>query len=253
MVAFIGLSGRSSVKFQTEISNFAFEVKSTFPFYELAKCHVNFYRYILTVLAKKKKNCVICHFCSEFWSPFKIKHDVYTRFLSLFPRPSRFVGTLKQHTIQGSVPGDEDLNVEHLQLLLLLFHNLSERGRRAVLTLVTQAITEVFKCSLTRLSYQGLDSRHSYHGSWLYQWSWTRSWSVLTLLSESLYPCLNQHISNIYKNTFSADAKFVNRLMVTNRRSVTKLYICTVLQVKLYLVSPHHSVTVELPIDTVIS
>ncbi|XP_055747277.1 E3 ubiquitin-protein ligase UBR4 [Salvelinus fontinalis] len=55
----------------------------------------------------------------------------------------RFVGTLKQHTIQGSVPGDEDLNVEHLQLLLLLFHNLSERGRRAVLTLVTQAITEV--------------------------------------------------------------------------------------------------------------
>ncbi|CDQ99483.1 unnamed protein product, partial [Oncorhynchus mykiss] len=58
-------------------------------------------------------------------------------------RPSRFVGTLKQHTIQGSVPGDEDLNVEHLQLLLLLFHNLSERGRRAVLTLVTQAITEV--------------------------------------------------------------------------------------------------------------
>lgn len=55
----------------------------------------------------------------------------------------RFVGTLKQHTIQGSLPGDEDLNVEHLQLLLLLFHNLSERGRRAVLTLVTQAITEV--------------------------------------------------------------------------------------------------------------
>ncbi|XP_045063212.1 E3 ubiquitin-protein ligase UBR4-like isoform X2 [Coregonus clupeaformis] len=55
----------------------------------------------------------------------------------------RFVGTLKQHAFQGSVPGDEDLNVEHLQLLLLLFHNLSERGRRAVLTLVTQAITEV--------------------------------------------------------------------------------------------------------------
>ena len=53
------------------------------------------------------------------------------------------MGTLKQHTIQGSLPGDEDLNVEHLQLLLLLFHNLSERGRRAVLTLVTQAITEV--------------------------------------------------------------------------------------------------------------
>lgn len=33
--------------------------------------------------------------------------------------------------------------MEHLQLLLLLFHNLSERGRRSVLTLVTQAITEV--------------------------------------------------------------------------------------------------------------
>lgn len=55
----------------------------------------------------------------------------------------RFLGTLKQHTIQGSVHGDDDLNVEHLQLLLLLFHNLSERGRRSVLTLVTQAITEV--------------------------------------------------------------------------------------------------------------
>lgn len=33
--------------------------------------------------------------------------------------------------------------MEHLQLLLLLFHNLSERGRRSVLTQVTQAITEV--------------------------------------------------------------------------------------------------------------
>lgn len=55
----------------------------------------------------------------------------------------RFLGTLKQHTIQSSVHGDDDLNVEHLQLLLLLFHNLSERGRRSVLTLVTQAITEV--------------------------------------------------------------------------------------------------------------
>lgn len=55
----------------------------------------------------------------------------------------RFLGTLKQHTIQGSVHGEDDLNVEHLQLLLLLFHNLSERGRRSVLTLVTQAITEV--------------------------------------------------------------------------------------------------------------
>ncbi|XP_008300472.1 E3 ubiquitin-protein ligase UBR4 isoform X1 [Stegastes partitus] len=55
----------------------------------------------------------------------------------------RFLGTLKQHTIQGSIHGEDDLNVEHLQLLLLLFHNLSERGRRSVLTLVTQAITEV--------------------------------------------------------------------------------------------------------------
>ncbi|KAJ8017247.1 hypothetical protein DPEC_G00015820 [Dallia pectoralis] len=55
----------------------------------------------------------------------------------------RFVGTLKQQAIQGSVPSDEDLNVEHLQLLLLLFHNLSEKGRRTVLSLVTQAITEV--------------------------------------------------------------------------------------------------------------
>ncbi|KAK1898672.1 E3 ubiquitin-protein ligase UBR4 [Dissostichus eleginoides] len=55
----------------------------------------------------------------------------------------RFLGTLKQHTIQSSVQVEDDLNVEHLQLLLLLFHNLSERGRRSVLTLVTQAITEV--------------------------------------------------------------------------------------------------------------
>lgn len=55
----------------------------------------------------------------------------------------RFLGTLKQHTIQSSVHGEDDLNVEHLQLLLLLFHNLSERGRRSVLTQVTQAITEV--------------------------------------------------------------------------------------------------------------
>lgn len=55
----------------------------------------------------------------------------------------RFLGTLKQHAIQGSIHGDDDLNVEHLQLLLLLFHNLSERGRRSVLTMVTQAITEV--------------------------------------------------------------------------------------------------------------
>lgn len=50
---------------------------------------------------------------------------------------------MKQHILQSSVHGDDDLNVEHLQLLLLLFHNMSERGRRSVLTLVTQAITEV--------------------------------------------------------------------------------------------------------------
>lgn len=55
----------------------------------------------------------------------------------------RFLATLKQNTIQSSVHGEDDLNVEHLQLLLLLFHNLSERGRRSVLTQVTQAITEV--------------------------------------------------------------------------------------------------------------
>ncbi|XP_053096736.1 E3 ubiquitin-protein ligase UBR4 isoform X3 [Pangasianodon hypophthalmus] len=55
----------------------------------------------------------------------------------------RFVGTLKQHTLQGALPSEEDLNVEHLQLLLLIFHNLSEKGRRTVLTLCTQAIAEV--------------------------------------------------------------------------------------------------------------
>ncbi|XP_017342515.1 E3 ubiquitin-protein ligase UBR4 isoform X1 [Ictalurus punctatus] len=55
----------------------------------------------------------------------------------------RFVGTLKQHTLQGAMPSEEDLNVEHLQLLLLIFHNLSEKGRRTVLTLCTQAIAEV--------------------------------------------------------------------------------------------------------------
>lgn len=41
------------------------------------------------------------------------------------------------------MPSEEDLNVEHLQLLLLIFHNLSEKGRRTVLTLCTQAIAEV--------------------------------------------------------------------------------------------------------------
>lgn len=55
----------------------------------------------------------------------------------------RFLGTLKQHTLQGAVHGEDDLNVEHFQLMLLLFHNLSERGRGKVLTLVTQAIADV--------------------------------------------------------------------------------------------------------------
>ncbi|TRY87094.1 hypothetical protein DNTS_009169 [Danionella cerebrum] len=55
----------------------------------------------------------------------------------------RFVGTLKQNTLQGAVPADEDLNVEHLQLLLLIFHNLSEKGRRNVLTLCMQATAEI--------------------------------------------------------------------------------------------------------------
>ncbi|XP_058849008.1 E3 ubiquitin-protein ligase UBR4 isoform X2 [Acipenser ruthenus] len=56
----------------------------------------------------------------------------------------RFIGTLKQHALQGNVPSDsEDLNVEHLQLLLLIFHNFSEKGRRTAITLCTQAISEV--------------------------------------------------------------------------------------------------------------
>uniref|UniRef100_A0A672LG87 Ubiquitin protein ligase E3 component n-recognin 4 n=1 Tax=Sinocyclocheilus grahami TaxID=75366 RepID=A0A672LG87_SINGR len=55
----------------------------------------------------------------------------------------RFVGTLKQHTLQGAVPADEDLNVEHLQLLLLIFHNFSEKGRRSILTLCMQTIAEI--------------------------------------------------------------------------------------------------------------
>lgn len=67
----------------------------------------------------------------------------FSSLLRLLRCSHRFLGTLKQHTIQCSVQGEDDLNVEHLQLLLLLFHNLSERGRRSVLTQVTQAITEV--------------------------------------------------------------------------------------------------------------
>ncbi|XP_070812261.1 LOW QUALITY PROTEIN: E3 ubiquitin-protein ligase UBR4 [Pituophis catenifer annectens] len=56
----------------------------------------------------------------------------------------RFVGTLKQNALQGVLPGDaEDLNVEHLQLLLLIFHSFSEKGRRSILTLCVQTILDV--------------------------------------------------------------------------------------------------------------
>ncbi|XP_078094991.1 E3 ubiquitin-protein ligase UBR4 isoform X5 [Mustelus asterias] len=56
----------------------------------------------------------------------------------------RFIGTLKQNIFHGVVPTDsEDLNVEHLQLLLLIFHNFSESGRRAVVTMCIQVIVEV--------------------------------------------------------------------------------------------------------------
>ncbi|XP_044852020.1 E3 ubiquitin-protein ligase UBR4 isoform X3 [Mauremys mutica] len=56
----------------------------------------------------------------------------------------RFVGTLKQNALQGTLPNNtEDLNVEHLQLLLLIFHNFSEKGRRSVLTLCIQTILEL--------------------------------------------------------------------------------------------------------------
>lgn len=86
--------------------------------------------------------CSLKHILAHNCTPFIIL------FLSSFFSISifcfyRFLGTLKQHTIQSSVHGEDDLNVEHLQLLLLLFHNLSECGRRSVLTLVTQAIAEV--------------------------------------------------------------------------------------------------------------
>ncbi|XP_031761327.1 E3 ubiquitin-protein ligase UBR4 isoform X1 [Xenopus tropicalis] len=56
----------------------------------------------------------------------------------------RFVGTLKQNALQGVLPGDtEDVNVDHLQLLLLIFHNLSEKGRRTVLLLCVQTLQEL--------------------------------------------------------------------------------------------------------------
>ncbi|XP_028343585.1 E3 ubiquitin-protein ligase UBR4 isoform X5 [Physeter macrocephalus] len=56
----------------------------------------------------------------------------------------RFLSTVKQNALQGVVPGEtEDLNVEHLQLLLLIFHNFSEKGRRDMLTLLVQIIQEL--------------------------------------------------------------------------------------------------------------
>lgn len=51
---------------------------------------------------------------------------------------------MKQNALQGVVPSEtEDLNVEHLQLLLLIFHNFTEQGRQAILTLVVQIIQEL--------------------------------------------------------------------------------------------------------------
>ncbi|KAJ8780846.1 hypothetical protein J1605_000889 [Eschrichtius robustus] len=51
---------------------------------------------------------------------------------------------MKQNALQGVVPSEtEDLNVEHLQLLLLIFHNFSEKGRRDILTLFVQIIQEL--------------------------------------------------------------------------------------------------------------
>lgn len=51
---------------------------------------------------------------------------------------------MKQSALQGVVPSEtEDLNVEHLQLLLLIFHNFTEKGRRAILTLFVQIIQEL--------------------------------------------------------------------------------------------------------------
>lgn len=56
----------------------------------------------------------------------------------------RFLSTMKQNALQGVVPNEtEDLNVEHLQLLLLIFHNFTETGRRAILTLFVQIIQEL--------------------------------------------------------------------------------------------------------------
>lgn len=57
---------------------------------------------------------------------------------------ARFLSTMKQNALQGVVPSEtEDLNVEHLQLLLLIFHNFSEKGRRAIFTMLVQNIQEL--------------------------------------------------------------------------------------------------------------
>lgn len=51
---------------------------------------------------------------------------------------------MKQSALQGVVPAEtEDLNVEHLQLLLLLFHSFSEKGRRGILALSVRTIQEL--------------------------------------------------------------------------------------------------------------
>lgn len=51
---------------------------------------------------------------------------------------------MKQNALQGAVPAEtEDLNVEHLQLLLLIFHSFSEKGRRDILMLFVQIIQEL--------------------------------------------------------------------------------------------------------------
>lgn len=51
---------------------------------------------------------------------------------------------MKQNALQGVVPSEtEDLNIEHLQLLLLIFHNFTEKGRRAILILFVQTIQDL--------------------------------------------------------------------------------------------------------------
>lgn len=68
-----------------------------------------------------------------------IPHQTYSPFLC-----GRFLSTMKQNALQGVVPNEtEDLNIEHLQLLLLIFHNFSEKGRRDILTLFVQIIQEL--------------------------------------------------------------------------------------------------------------